>query len=537
MVKRVELLNTANILVLGWTTYKSPKDPVEYADGSRSENKGWFEASFSDPTYQDPQRIFASCNVRIPDVNNWVRTPFIDRSDAISVSIEVRFSMRRCSRLTDPNNLQQCKETFNLYYYESNDDYANDKFPTWDTETYTLIDKVAADYMWETTSDKITINTERRSVTLNPNIRGVYFAFQDEGSCVNLISVRVFYITCPKLTVNFAIFKEVPTGTGVEEYNGVCVPNSVEKMAPSHFCETSGKWYREPKGQCVCMPGYSGNVERTECTSCPRDYYKWSEGSGQCQQCPPFSHSSSEGSSQCTCQSGYYRAPLDDKARACTRPPSAPRNLLVHATTSSSITLNWDPPADHGSRSDLEYRISCAECGNQVLYRPGWHGFNTTSVTITNLNPSSSYRLIVYAENGVSNMSGSVASAFKIARTEASAKVIGLRRVSSNANRITIAWELPASMVGDVTQFKVRYFPDQREDIAVSKYTTNRNLTVTDFELDTAYIFLAGKLLIHHSDMEQATFSVRGGAQTGSMVRGHGPCGPHTSVEAGGAGL
>ncbi|KAL8605612.1 hypothetical protein ACOMHN_067157 [Nucella lapillus] len=219
------------------------------------------------------------------------------------------------------------------------------------------------------------------------------------------------------------------------------------------------------------------------------------------------------------------------------RPPSAPRNLLVHATTSSSITLNWDPPADHGSRSDLEYRISCAECGNQVLYRPGWHGFNTTSVTITNLNPSSSYRLIVYAENGVSNMSGSVASAFKIARTEASAKVIGLRRVSSNANRITIAWELPASMVGDVTQFKVRYFPDQREDIAVSKYTTNRNLTVTDFELDTAYIFLAGKLLIHHSDMEQATFSVRGGAQTGSMVRGHGPCGPHTSVEAGGAGL
>ncbi|XP_076451598.1 ephrin type-A receptor 4-like isoform X2 [Babylonia areolata] len=486
----VELLNTANKLVLGWTTYKSPKNPIESADGSTIENKGWFEASFSDPQYQDPQRIYASCNVRIPNVNNWVRTPFIDRSDAIGVSIEIRFSMRRCSRLIDPNNLQQCKETFNLYYYEANDDFANDKFPTWDTQTYTLIDKVAADYMWETTRDEITINTERRSVVLNPNIRGVYFAFQDEGSCVNLISVRVFYVTCPAITVNFAEFKEVPAGTGVEEYQGSCVQYSVEKVPPSHFCQTSGHWYREPKGECVCMPGYSGNQERTECSPCPSDYYKWSEGAAQCHQCPAFSHSPSEGSSQCTCQSGYYRAALDDKSRACTRPPSKPRNLIVHSTTSSSVTLNWDPPADLGGRNDLEYRISCAECGNQVLYRPGWHGFNTTSVTITNLNPSFSYRIIVYAENGVSNMSGSVASAHQVARTEASAKVVGVRRVSSSASHITVAWDLPPSLVGDVSQFKVRYFPDQREDKAVSKYTNVRNLTVTDFELDTTYIFL-----------------------------------------------
>ena len=52
--------------------------------------------------------------------------------------------------------------------------------------------------------------------------------------------------------------------------------------------------------------------------------------------------------------------------------------LIVHTTTSSSVTLNWDPPTDLGGRYDLEYRIVCAECGTQVLYRPGWHGFNTT---------------------------------------------------------------------------------------------------------------------------------------------------------------
>ena len=71
--------------------------------------------------------------------------------------------------------------------------------------------------------------------------------------------------------------------------------------------------------------------------------------------------------------------------------------------------------------------------------------------------------------------------------------MIGVRRVSSNANHITIAWELPPSLVGDVIQFRVRYFPQQREDIAVSKYTSNRNFTVNEFELDTTYIFLVSR--------------------------------------------
>ena len=41
-------------------------------------------------------------------------------------------------------------------------------------------------------------------------------------------------------------------------------------------------------------------------------------------------------------------------------------------------------------------------------------------MTLTNLKPSFSYRITVYAENGVSNISGSVASDYVIARTEAS---------------------------------------------------------------------------------------------------------------------
>jgi ephrin-B len=66
--------------------------------------------------------------------------------------------------------------------------------------------QVAAKRMWETADDGTVINTEVYPVTLNPSIRGLYFAFQDEGSCVSIMSIRVFYITCPQIIVNYARF-------------------------------------------------------------------------------------------------------------------------------------------------------------------------------------------------------------------------------------------------------------------------------------------------------------------------------------------
>lgn len=480
----VTLFDTNNVNTQQkWTNYTSPKTSLSSPD-----NKGWEEVNYG---VDNPQRIFVSCNVQVPNVNNWLRTPYITRDDAISVSIEVRFTMRRCTRIWDPSSLQQCKETFNLYYYEANDDFANTRFPTWDDKTYHLIDKVAADHMWESTSDEVTVNREVRSITLNPKIKGLYFAFQDEGSCVSIMSVRVFYITCSQVIVNFALFKEVPAGSvegGVEEYYGVCVPNAVQKIPPTRLCQMSGDWYKETKGECVCMPGHQGDQAKQNCTPCSENRYKWSEGFGPCQDCPSFSHAATPGSSQCTCVGGYYRAPSDTKDRPCTRPPSAPRNLMFTDPKSTTITLTWDPPSDLGGRSDLRYMVVCAECESQVLCSPGWRGFNSTSVTLSNLNPSTSYRISVYAENGVSNMSGSVASDYVIATTEASAKVIGPRRFSSDLNHITVAWELPPSLVG-ASRFRVKYFVPSRPDLAITEYTFYRNITVTGFQQDTTYIF------------------------------------------------
>ena len=174
----------------------------------------------------------------------------------------------RCTRVADSASLQSCRETLQLFYYEANQDFANDRLPTWDSETYSLVGKIAALNLFEDTNEHAPVNVDMRSVTLRtPNIGGVYFAFQDEGACVVLLSVKVFYPACPQLVVNFAVFKETPAAQSAEEYNGVCVPNAVERRSPTHFCQSNGNWYREAKGECVCLPGYQGQLpDRSRCT-------------------------------------------------------------------------------------------------------------------------------------------------------------------------------------------------------------------------------------------------------------------------------
>ena len=62
-----------------------------------------------------------------------------------------------------------------------------------------------------TKNDEIIINTETRSVETTH--KGLYFAFQDQGACLSLLSVKVYYLTCPEITVEFAHYPETATGS------------------------------------------------------------------------------------------------------------------------------------------------------------------------------------------------------------------------------------------------------------------------------------------------------------------------------------
>ncbi|KAG7254462.1 hypothetical protein CRUP_018827, partial [Coryphaenoides rupestris] len=166
----------------------------------------------------------------------------------LRVYVEVKFTLRDCNSLPG--------ETFNLYYHESNDDregYIKES-------SFTKVDTVAADesFTQVDVGDRIMkLNTEVRDVKVSTR-KGFYLAFQDVGACIALVSVRVFYKTCPLTVRNLATFPDTVTGadtSSLVEVRGSCVNRSEEKDEPKMYCGADGEWL-VPIGGCVCSPGY-----------------------------------------------------------------------------------------------------------------------------------------------------------------------------------------------------------------------------------------------------------------------------------------
>lgn len=201
-----------------------------------------------------PIRTYQVCNVMELNQNNWLRTDWIPRGGAQRVYIEIKFTLRDCNSL--PGVMGTCKETFNLYYYESN----NDKERYIRENQFGKIDTIAADQSFTQVDigDRIMkLNTEVRDVGALTR-KGFYLAFQDVGACIALVSVRVFYKKCPLAVRNLAQFPDTITGadtSSLVEVRGSCVDNSEEKEVPKMYCGADGEWL-VPIGNCLCNPGY-----------------------------------------------------------------------------------------------------------------------------------------------------------------------------------------------------------------------------------------------------------------------------------------
>lgn len=101
------------------------------------------------------------------------------------------------------------------------------------------------------------LNTEVRDVRVTTR-KGFYLAFQDVGACIALVSVRVFYKTCPLTVRNLATFPDTITGadtSSLVEVRGSCVNQSEEREEPKMYCGADGEWL-VPIGGCLCNPGY-----------------------------------------------------------------------------------------------------------------------------------------------------------------------------------------------------------------------------------------------------------------------------------------
>ncbi|XP_010131125.1 PREDICTED: ephrin type-B receptor 5-like, partial [Buceros rhinoceros silvestris] len=241
---------------IGWTAH--PSD-------------GWDEVSVLDDR-KSQIRTFQVCNVAEPGQNNWLRTHFIERRGAHRVHVRLRFSVRDCASMRTVAS--SCKETFTLYYHQSEADIATQELPEWREGPWTKVDTIAADESFsqvDSTGKVVKINVKVRS--FGPlTKRGFYLAFQDSGACMSLVAVQVFFYKCPAVVKGFASFPETFAGgerTSLVESPGTCVPNAEEtSMTGSSgvrlHCNGEGEWM-VAIGRCTCKAGYQPADDERAC--------------------------------------------------------------------------------------------------------------------------------------------------------------------------------------------------------------------------------------------------------------------------------
>uniref|UniRef100_A0A8C0PM47 receptor protein-tyrosine kinase n=1 Tax=Canis lupus familiaris TaxID=9615 RepID=A0A8C0PM47_CANLF len=364
----VNLLDSRTVMGdLGWIAF--PKN-------------GWEEIGEVDENYA-PIHTYQVCKVMEQNQNNWLLTSWISNEGASRIFIELKFTLRDCNSL--PGGLGTCKETFNMYYFESDDENGRNI----KENQYIKIDTIAADESFTELDlgDRVMkLNTEVRDV--GPlSKKGFYLAFQDVGACIALVSVRVYYKKCPSVVRHLAVFPDTITGADSSqllEVSGSCVNHSVTDEPPKMHCSAEGEWL-VPIGKCMCKAGYE--EKNGTCQVCRPGFFKASPHSQSCSKCPPHSYTHEEASTSCVCEKDYFRRESDPPTMACTT-PSPVTNVKKGKIAKNSISLSWQEP-DRPNGIILEYEIKYFEKDQETSYTI--IKSKETTVTAEGLKPASVY--------------------------------------------------------------------------------------------------------------------------------------------------
>ncbi|XP_074964967.1 ephrin type-A receptor 1 isoform X2 [Phalacrocorax aristotelis] len=372
--KEVNLLDTSTAQgELGWLP-----DPPEV---------GWSEVQ--QMINGTPVYMYQDCSVLSEgDTDHWLRTNWIYRGEAASrVYVELKFTVRDCKSFK--GEVVTCKETFNLYYMESEQDVGIQ----FRRPLFIKLNTVAADRSFtsrDIESGAMQLNTEVCPIG-KLSRRGFYLAFQNSGACVAMVSVRVYYKTCPETVQGLARFPETLAGSeGLTEVSGVCVEYAAEEVGspPRMHCSTDGKWL-VPMGRCLCAVGFE-EVDGS-CVACQRGFYRHSLETKRCLKCPPNSLSNESGATSCSCNAGFYRAPSEGQNIACT-PPVTVSQFILTQRDDSSLSVSWLAPRQR-SRTSVEYEVMFFEKGEEARYTV--KHLIEPNVTLTDLQPDTAYLLRV----------------------------------------------------------------------------------------------------------------------------------------------
>uniref|UniRef100_A0A667WVG1 receptor protein-tyrosine kinase n=1 Tax=Myripristis murdjan TaxID=586833 RepID=A0A667WVG1_9TELE len=438
---------------------------------------------------------YSVCNIDSSDQDNWLRTTFIQRRPGTTrFSVELHFVVRDCNTF-DGASLA-CKETFNLFISEADADVGT----SFRKGQFRKVATIAPD---EITQGRglLKINMETR--TVGPlSQKGFYLAFQDMGACVALLSVRVYYKTCPSTVQSLAAFPET-VADSLREVEGSCVDNAVSQATPRIYCTAEGEWV-VPVGQCQCRAGYETTGD--SCQECKPGYFKPSVSSQLCQVCPVNTKESSAGALVCPCEEGFYRSSSDPPSSPCSAPPSAPRDLA--STTLSAegrLQLSWSPPLVTGGRSDLTYSVVCEHCdgalcvpcGEKVRFEPGPTDLQDTTVIVSDLDSHFNYTFTVEAHSGVSQYSNEKPTATITTTLHYTdpPKVTLIRLDERSSTSLSLSWALSRRAPAHIShRYELMYRrKDDDNERDVTTYTVlvleKSSVQINDLSPDTAYMF------------------------------------------------
>ncbi|XP_061592924.1 ephrin type-B receptor 2-like isoform X2 [Cololabis saira] len=488
-LEEVLMDSTTATAELGWTIYPSV---------------GWEEVSGYDE-HMNTIRTYQVCNVFDSSQNNWIRTKHILRRGAQRIHVQMKFSVRDCSSI--PNVPGSCKETFNLFYYESDADVAAGNFPAWMENPWVKVDTIAADESFSRVDlggRVVKINSEVRS--FGPvSRRGFYLAFQDYGACMSLVAVRVFYRKCPTVTRNGAVFPETLSGAesaSLVAARGNCVPNGEEVDVPIKlYCNGDGEWM-VPIGRCLCKAGYEALENGTVCKACVSGFFKSSQGDHLCLQCPVNSRTTGEAATSCVCRSGYYRAGADPPQMPCTTVPSAPQSV-ISIVNETSLRLEWSAPQEGGGRDDVVYNIvckscgggrgGCTRCGDNVQFSPRQLGLVDARVDISDLLAHTKYTFEIQAVNGVSEQSAfsPAFTSVNITTNQAAPSSVSIiHQVSRTPSSITLSWSQPDQPNGVILDYELQYYEKNQAEWNSSLTRSQTNTAVIPgLKPGTIYVF------------------------------------------------
>lgn len=247
-----------------------------------------------------------------------------------------------------------------------------------------------------------------------------------------------------------------------------------------------------------------------------------------CTLCPPNSKTNKAGSSHCSCIPGHYRHPLDGKHMPCHKPPGAPTNLSLLFIDQTSAILSWNSPTkaseDHllnqQYKNEVVFRVKCSSCANNVLFNPSGDVFNETKLTLTNLEPVTTYTVQIHSLNGpsyslVNNFNVNLSTG--VEGTESPLKrtgygvdmkteyaettfttesailstVFNVKIVTITSKEVELMWDKPVHSDSPIEFYEVRWFPKTEVD-AINKTTYSTKDTkavLTDLMENTEYGF------------------------------------------------